>query len=706
MQVLTHNLVAQFTNRQLNITTDKKTKSSEKLSSGYKINKSADDAAGLQISEKMRSQIRGLNQASDNIQDGISLCQVADGALNESHAVLQRMRELSIQAANDTNSDEDRNAIQQEINQLTQEIDRIANDTNFNEAIYPLLGQNSGNNSISNGNSGTGNIAGTINELLDSNYPGNNVQYIDNTNLNTFPSYTDSEGKFHYTLGAGTFSISSISNVVLDVSGNTCIENTSLSNVTLECDSGTHLSIKNVLIDNSQNVSKDIATSNSEIGAAIKFNGTNNSLDYYGANTILGGADNYTDYVSSTGTIYRKACAAIDIEKNVSVQFNGTNNSTLHVQGSTTDSIGGRLDAFDTSSAAIGTESSDFSGNITFNSGHIVIDNGIGIIGDTIVVNGGKFDISSDNIALGSFTTGRIEINNGIINAQSNTNLGQPTIGHLKGGVININNGTIRATNNSSRPLGGAAIGGSEAVGIINITGGDIYAETNLPFSSAIGSSVGANGGIINISGGKIKAISSDKVDAVGDGLNPKSESQSYVDGVLTDTTGTDDGNGHHIYSYPNDSTSNGNGNQSGNSTSSSGINNDNLWIQMGAQKDQGMFLNLVDATAKGVGITDPALDVTNYTNASTSISRLDSAISKVSSYRSSFGSQQNRLEQGKLVDDNTAENTQNAESRIRDTDMAAEIVEHSKNSILEQAGQAILAQANQNTQNILSLLR
>ena len=132
MQVLAHNLAAQFSSRQLTMTTDKKTKSSEKLASGYKINRSADDAAGLQISEKMRSQIRGLNQASENIQDGISLCQVADGALNESHAVLQRMRELSVQAANDTNTTSDRTAIQKEVDALTSELDRIASTTQFN----------------------------------------------------------------------------------------------------------------------------------------------------------------------------------------------------------------------------------------------------------------------------------------------------------------------------------------------------------------------------------------------------------------------------------------------------------------------------------------------------------------------------------------------------------------------------------------------
>ena len=107
-------------------------KSSEKLSSGYKINRAADDAAGLTISEKMRSQIRGLNKASDNAQDGISLIQTAEGALNEAHSILQRMNELATQAANDTNTSSDRTAIQKEINALTSELDRIASTTQFN----------------------------------------------------------------------------------------------------------------------------------------------------------------------------------------------------------------------------------------------------------------------------------------------------------------------------------------------------------------------------------------------------------------------------------------------------------------------------------------------------------------------------------------------------------------------------------------------
>lgn len=141
--VVQHNLTAANTNRQLGITTNGLQKSTEKLSSGYKINRAADDAAGLSISEKMRNQIRGLNKASDNAQDGISLVQTAEGALNEVHSMLQRMSELSVQAANATNATEDRGSIDDEIQQLKTEIERVASTTQFNKMDI-LTGKNFG----------------------------------------------------------------------------------------------------------------------------------------------------------------------------------------------------------------------------------------------------------------------------------------------------------------------------------------------------------------------------------------------------------------------------------------------------------------------------------------------------------------------------------------------------------------------------------
>ena len=130
--IVQHNMTAMNTNRQLGVASKQLTSSTEKLSSGYRINRAADDAAGLAISEKMRSQIRGLNQASSNAQDGISLIQTAEGALQESHSILQRMRELVVQAANGTETDDDRGNIQDEVSQLQSELDRISTDTEFN----------------------------------------------------------------------------------------------------------------------------------------------------------------------------------------------------------------------------------------------------------------------------------------------------------------------------------------------------------------------------------------------------------------------------------------------------------------------------------------------------------------------------------------------------------------------------------------------
>lgn len=130
--IINHNIAAMNTHRQLGANTANTNKAIEKLSSGLRINRAGDDAAGLAISEKMRGQIRGLDMATKNGQDSISLIQTAEGALNETHSILQRMRELAVQSANDTNTDKDRTALQDEVNELAKEITRISNTTEFN----------------------------------------------------------------------------------------------------------------------------------------------------------------------------------------------------------------------------------------------------------------------------------------------------------------------------------------------------------------------------------------------------------------------------------------------------------------------------------------------------------------------------------------------------------------------------------------------
>ena len=171
--VVQHNMQAANASRMLNITSNAQSKSTEKLSSGYKINRAADDAAGLSISEKMRKQIRGLDRASTNAQDGISAVQTAEGALSEVHSMLQRMNELAVQAANGTNSSTDVGSISDEVQQLQTEINRVANTTDFNGKymlktgsddvdIYVGYTTDTGNNSISIGNQDLNAVADSL----------------------------------------------------------------------------------------------------------------------------------------------------------------------------------------------------------------------------------------------------------------------------------------------------------------------------------------------------------------------------------------------------------------------------------------------------------------------------------------------------------------------------------------------------------------
>lgn len=174
--IINHNIAALNTYRQLGTANNGQSKSMEKLSSGLRINRAGDDAAGLAISEKMRGQIRGLDMASKNAQDGVSLIQTAEGALNETHSILQRMRELAVQASNDTNTEADREEIQKEVEQLTAEIDRIGNTTEFNTQKL-LNGEKEGLKAASDGkytvqNNSKADIVITETDLADINVSG------------------------------------------------------------------------------------------------------------------------------------------------------------------------------------------------------------------------------------------------------------------------------------------------------------------------------------------------------------------------------------------------------------------------------------------------------------------------------------------------------------------------------------------------------
>lgn len=424
MNIVAHNMFAMNASRQLDITNKNKAKNTEKLSSGYRINRASDDAAGLSISEKMRKQIRGLNRASENVEDGISLCQVADGALAETTEMLQRMRQLSIQAANGTNSESDKEAIQKEIDQLTEEVDRIADTTSFNQTIYPL---NDKEPKIVNRNT----------EIIDPNYAVKKVTL-------TMTSHPDSTGTIDgkSIVGPVTFGAVKIGSV-----------------------------------------------------SYLWDTGTTNDTDLKAGALIQRGYD-------------------------------------------------------ETYSLNINELQIDTKGRVYFIS---------------------KYDRMMSYI------------------------------------VMNKDKGTISCVTNSPW--------------LINS-----YEE------------------LLTATGKRVT-------------MEKRQES-------------------------------------------------DSIWIQAGADTGDGLTLSMVNATAKGLGIKEPDISVMSEANCDDAMNRLGDAIEKVSSYRSLFGAQQNRLECAKAIDDNTAENTAIAESRIRDTDIADEMVNFSKSNILAQVGQSMLAQANKSNEGVLSLLK
>ncbi|MBE2922750.1 flagellin [Anoxybacillus flavithermus] len=198
---INHNIAALNTYRQLTAGQSAATKNMEKLSSGLRINKAGDDAAGLAISEKMRGQIRGLEQAGRNAQDSISMIQTAEGALNEVHSILQRMRELAVQAGNDTNTSTDRNEIQKEINQLTSEINRIANTTEFN--TQKLLNATAGN--VTNGTSAVSATSFSSTQTASGTQVKYQGTYTGTTDIALKIKWSQTDSKYQYSTDGSTF---------------------------------------------------------------------------------------------------------------------------------------------------------------------------------------------------------------------------------------------------------------------------------------------------------------------------------------------------------------------------------------------------------------------------------------------------------------------------------------------------------------------
>ena len=483
--VVQHNLTAMNSNRMLGLTTASQAKSTEKLSSGYKINRAADDAAGLSISEKMRKQIRGLTQASSNAQDGISAVQTAEGALNEVQDMLQRMNELAVKAANGTQSEDDRSYIQNEIDQLTTEIDRVAETTKFNET-YLLKGDQ------------------------------------------------DNEKAYTYTYGTATNKVATV------------------TMPTTDSQKGTKLTVefKNTASGDAQN----------EVAKLIRDQGL--SVTYTSTTAASGTADKF--------------------DVTASVSLNGTDKYSVAKNGN-------NYDIKDSKGNAIAT-------------------------------------ITLTNTGLGTDKDNKIEGSETITASEAKAGYG--------------NGETIKYYDKDGNGIPENALGKYFSS---TSTGGTV---TSTPRSDAPQ--------IYDALGNKITAAAADVT------------GKQDLTGALTLT----------------------------------------LHVGADATSNNQISVNLDAMSAKGLGVNGLKVDGADDTNAKNAIETIKESIQKVSTQRSALGAVQNRLEHTISNLDNVVENTTSAESQIRDTDMATEMVKYSNNNILAQAGQAMLAQANQSNQGVLSLLQ
>ncbi|GIO62888.1 flagellin N-terminal helical domain-containing protein [Paenibacillus cineris] len=555
--IINHNIAALNTHRQLSINTANTNKNIEKLSSGLRINRAGDDAAGLAISEKMRGQIRGLDQASRNAQDGISLIQTAEGALNETHSILQRMREISNQSANGTNTDTDRNALQDEMNQLTSEINRIGNTTEFN--TQKLL------------NGGIGGKEGT--KLTEA----TNATTTLTDALNTATAWTFTAGD-KITVDDQTFNLAGS-----DVDGKTFASaNDAIDALKNLTSGGTKLSD---LVDIT-------ADATGVLTFTSKSKGTTSNVDVVAAASTLSTTAMASD--KKTGSPATVERVGIELGTALSGGTTTVDNSSFKIK--------------------VGAES-----DVTVN-----------------LKKGKTYDTGNAdaNVAKAAMNDLVKDLNAALQDAGLDSKITASLSKDNKIQFISETGKDITLTDGVNTPLATLGLGTTETVGNVNQVVGP-----------------GAQGSGFNT---KFQI-----------GANTGQSMSLTIDDMRSAALGI---------------------------TGNAG--------QAGFTKENSVTNGTNDVK------TEAALNISTAEDASKAIAVLDKATQTVSSARSKLGAVQNRLEHTINNLGTASENLTAAESRIRDVDMAKEMMEQTKNNILAQAAQAMLAQANQQPQGVLQLLR
>ena len=591
--VVQHNMQAANANRMLNVTTSAQSKSTEKLSSGYRINRAADDAAGLTISEKMRKQIKGLDRASTNAEDGVSAVQTAEGALTEVHSMLQRMNELATQSANGTNSTTDRKAIQDEIDQLTTEIDRVSETTKFNET-YLLKGDTDGATSKVKLNAHDAGLAGKLTDngngtatfkadtlavgdkvkIAGKEYTiGKSADSADYAKKDTIKATVDG-------VGDSVTSGNTTTTIVAKVTTATATGATWAVGDKFKDADGTEWTIAATTDETAHNVKATDIAKYLKDGCTIVSNGDNNKLDGVAVVDDLG--KNEVSIADATGiTALQNGIKAGD-----TVTVGGTTKTVTAETPKTYDEI---------KTAVAG-----------------------GVAGTT------KISIGSKEYTLDKTT-----------DAAAGKITQDDFLALIKDGdKVKVDTNTYTAIIKSSDDD--------------SITLEDAYSKMakELETASSIGADTAAT---VKNNGNGTFDITKGTVDV--------KEALSF-----------------------------------------------NLHVGADADSTNKITVDIDSMSSAGLGIKGIKADTEQ--DATYAIDAIADAISQVSSQRSALGAIQNRLEHTINNLDNVVENTTSAESRIRDTDMAEEMVNYSKNNILAQAGQSMLAQANQSNQGVLSLLQ
>lgn len=644
--IINNNISALNTYRQLGANQGANAKAMEKLSSGLRINRAGDDAAGLAISEKMRAQVRGLDQASRNSQDGISMIQTAEGALQETQNILQRMRELATQAANDTNVEVDREEIQKEMNQLTSEINRIGNTTEFN--TQKLINGDRENTRVRQDDTVGGTITGMKASLASNTTlpAGEYSLEVKKEATVTTTEATMSSPDLKATVENGGFNFEGGKISVDDPANSFALDGGAGSTVVVERTSDTEITVTISNATDANNSSTDVITAN-EDGEFVYNN--------HGVSFSINGLDD-----TANGEKVTLDLQGLTAQKDFGVEQQGWSTLTLDAASTASPSFDGGKITVDATNADVmkGT----WTGTIAADKSKLTL-SFVGADGKTTYTDEVAYDTANNKFSYADHGISfDLDMEDVTLSAAAEFTFDVEEEYSLTGTLKNS---------------AGEVVTGAENIDLVSGYDG----------SSTTGTTINNIGG-----------IKLEQTGALGEGTFALDVKENY--------TGTDN----------------------------------SLNFQIGANQNQALNLSISDMRASALGISgtsatlefedrdgnldtvsltssddvtdgtnakgeERALDVSTHENASKAITVINNAIEKVSSERSKLGANQNRLEHTIANLGTSSENLQAAESRIRDVDMAKEVMEMTRTNILSQASQAMLAQANQKPQSVLQLL-